>query len=215
MKKIFGLLFMLVAIALLIPGVTQPIFSLTGTVDKAALVDLGMQTLAEDPDVPDFLISVSQDLVAQLDIKGELPAYKKTRSIVGTVEELFEAKKFLVGGLIALFSIIIPLSKCLLMLVSTIARSSGLITMSDNIIRLISKWSMADVFVIAIFVAYLAANATRETETLFFFNAEFMPGFYYFLGYCLLSILSLQLIESDKRNGIRHRPATPEMQADD
>jgi len=190
---------MLIALGLLIPGVTQPIMTLTGTVDKAELADLGMQTLAESPDVPQFMASLIEQMVEQLDIHGDIPAYDKTRSIVGTVQELYDAREYLVAFLIALFSIVVPLSKSVLMIIATIAQNRfG--QQCDAITRLISKWSMADVYVVGIIVAYLAANATQQTERLFTFYAEFGVGFYYFLGYCLLSILSMQLMESSSKD---------------
>jgi uncharacterized paraquat-inducible protein A len=69
---------------------------------------------------------------------------------------------------------------------------------------MISKWSMADVFVVAIIVAYLAANATQQTETLFSLNAQFMPGFFYFLSYCILSIASAQLLDDRQDKHLKH-----------
>lgn len=197
MKHTLGILLMLVAIGLLIPGVTLPILTLTGTVDKAEMVDLGMRELSSNPDVPAIMLSISEQLVAQLKISGEIPAYEKTRSIVGTVEELALNRQYLVAFLIALFSVIVPVLKCLLMLLSALARGQ-LRAVSDGIVRLISKWSMADVFVVAVVVAYLAAQSTRHTEELFTLYAELGDGFYYFLGYCLLSILSMQLMAVER-----------------
>ena len=200
---------MLVAIGLLIPGVTKPILNLTGTVDKAELVQLGMQTLAESPDVPNIMTSLVEQLVSQLDINGELPAYNKTRSIIGTVQELYDGKQFLVAFLIALFSIIVPVVKSLLMVFSSMMVEKASAA-SDAIIRFISKWSMADVFVVAIIVAFLAANATQHTEKLFSLEAEFGEGFYYFLGYCLLSILSMQVMGSSTTgNKIKNNQEMP------
>lgn len=195
MRSKISVVIMLAALGLLVPGILQPMLSLSGTVDKQAMVDIGMKTLSEDPDVPSIMISLTEQLVTQLDLSGEIPAYQKTRSIIGTVQELFEAEQWLVGFLIALFSIIIPLVKVLLMLLAKILPIQSA-EVSNSIIRVISKWSMADVFVVAIIVAYLAANATRQTEELFTLTAEFGVGFYYFLGYCLLSILSMQLMMS-------------------
>ncbi len=186
---------MLVAIGFLIPGITQPFFSLTGTVDKAALVDMGMDTLASDPSVPAFMVSVTQQLVSQLDVTGELPAFEKTRSIVSTVQELYLADERLVAMLIALFSIVVPVLKCLLMLVTAMTKQTATIQVADRIKQVVSKWSMADVFVVAIIVAFLAGNATQQTEQLFSLDARFMSGFYYFLSYCILSILSAQLLD--------------------
>ncbi len=185
---------MLLALGLLVPGISQPILSLTGTVDKENLVENGMQTLAKDPNVPDFMVSLTEQLVGQIDLTGDIPAYDKSRSILDTVEELYQANQWLVAFLIALFSIIVPVSKSFLMIIASFLSQKSA-RLSRVIIRLISKWSMADVFVVAIIVAFLAANATQQTEELFSLNAEFGKGFYYFLGYCLLSILSMQLME--------------------
>lgn len=206
MRNTLGVLLMLAALGFLIPGITQPIFSLTGTVDKAALVNLGMDTLASDPSVPAFMVSISQQLVDQLNLQGEISAFEKTRSIVGTVQELYQADKFLVAILIALFSIVVPVLKCLLMLFSALAKQAGLIQIADKVKNVISKWSMADVFVVAIIVSYLAANATRQTDELFLLDAQFMSGFYYFLSYCILSILSSQLL--DQRSHVANTDQT-------
>ena len=70
--------------------------------------------------------------------------------------------------------------------------------MIDKFEKAIGKWSMADVFVIAIMVAYLAAVASKDMDELFSLEAEFSSGFYYFLGYCLLSILASQLLTGRK-----------------
>ncbi len=69
----------------------------------------------------------------------------------------------------------------------------------QKISALISKWSMADVFVIGVFVAYLAANAVEKEGGLLTFEAQLGSGFYYFLGYCLLSILATQLLLTGKQ----------------
>ena len=62
----------------------------------------------------------------------------------------------------------------------------------------LSKWSMADVFVVGVFVAFLAANAIRKEAGLLSFQAELGLGFYCFLGYCILSILSSQILASGR-----------------
>jgi len=60
----------------------------------------------------------------------------------------------------------------------------------------ISKWAMADVFVVGIFVAFLGANAMDNTK------ATLLPGFYYFSGYVLLSALLAFLLEKLLKNTI-------------
>jgi uncharacterized paraquat-inducible protein A len=68
-----------------------------------------------------------------------------------------------------------------------------------NFVELIAKWSMADVFVVALFIAYLAAQATQTppgdaaaAPPLIAFTARFGPGFYWFASYCLFSLASQQ-----------------------
>ena len=71
----------------------------------------------------------------------------------------------------------------------------------------IGKWSMADVFVVAIFLAILSTNHadtfSRETLSLFGFGISIDistqtlsaagDGFFYFVGYCLVSLLASHL----------------------
>ena len=47
---------------------------------------------------------------------------------------------------------------------------------------------MADVFVMGIFLAYLATGAAVGV------TAQLHEGFWYFLGYCLLSVASAQMM---------------------
>jgi hypothetical protein len=57
---------------------------------------------------------------------------------------------------------------------------------------------MADVFVVAVLIAYLAAEATQTSPgdpgavPLMAFDASFGPGFYWFAAYCVFSLASQQ-----------------------
>jgi uncharacterized paraquat-inducible protein A len=55
-------------------------------------------------------------------------------------------------------------------------------------VRSISKWAMVDVFVVGIWVAYLAGKAADN------FDATIERGFYFFAAYCLISLAALQLL---------------------
>ena len=123
-----------------------------------------------------------------------MPAFDKTNSILSTARELYENNHAPVAGLILLFSVGIPLLKILLLV-------GAHLPVRDSIKRRLlwassvtSKWSMADVFVVAIFVAYLAANGIKESRALVDFKSELGVGFYYFLAYCVVSIVATQLI---------------------
>ncbi len=194
LRRSAGVILLLVAFGLLIPGVTDPILVLQGNVDKAELIEFGQQALADDPDVPTLVVSLTQKIIDELNIQGELEVFNKSRSITGTVEELYRSGNPLVAFLIALFSIVIPAIKLTLLLYSSLATRSRTSLLLEKFEKAIGKWSMADVFVIAIMVAYLAAVANKDMEELVSLEANFAAGFYYFLGYCLLSILASQLL---------------------
>ena len=93
-----------------------------------------------------------------------------------------------------LFSVVIPVSKIGMQLVGTFTTNTALRGRLFGVSGAISKWSMADVFVVAIVVSYLAANASKDFEELVRLKGEFEIGFYFFLGYCLFSVASSQLI---------------------
>lgn len=196
MKTIVGILLLLCAYSLLYPGLTQPILSVSGTVEKAKLVDVGKQLIEESPNTPALVGNLVDMVIEGLDVSGTISAFDKTRSILGTARELHANNHLLVALLIVVFSVIVPLLKALILF-------AVLLPVNQNIKKTllwtsnaISKWSMADVFVIAIFIAYLAGNGIQESRGLVDFEAQLGVGFWYFLGYCLLSILGTQILSA-------------------
>jgi len=199
-----------ISLALLVPGVTQPMLTLTGTIDKSRMTDTGIDIIIdsvveksmksgkgkseeEERSKARRMIDMFKGMLGLNNIEGEIEAYNETRSIVGTVKELFRTGNGFVGFLVMLFSIIIPVTKILLMLLGSFFYDSKNSRKAFSISSAISKWSMADVFVVAIIVAFMAANAT-DMGGLLNLGARFEFGFYFFLGYCIFSILSIQLI---------------------
>ncbi len=207
MRVKIGFIVLFAAYALLIPGLLAPMITLTGTVDKADMVALGKDMIVNYPDLPGFLRQAAAQLLDSVRVEGSIQAYEKTRSILGTVRELADSRNYLVAFLIALFSVVVPIGKGALLVNGFAQRDSVLAGAGAGIGHALSKWSMADVFVVAIMVAYLAANATGRTDEIFTLTARFGPGFYYFLSYCLLSILSAQLLAAGGRRPAS-RPAT-------
>jgi hypothetical protein len=210
------LIITIISLALLIPGVTQPMLTLTGTIDKAEMTETGIGIIVDSLVEKSMkrgkersekderakakrMIGMMTGALGLDKIKGEIEAYSKTRSIAGTVKELFRSGSGFVGFLVMLFSIIIPVTKILLMLVAAYFRDSKNNRKAFLISSVISKWSMADVFVIAIVVAFMAANASNMGGLLNM-DARFEFGFYFFLGYCTFSILSTQVITRKNEN---------------
>jgi paraquat-inducible protein A len=115
----------------------------------------------------------------------------ETRSIMGAIKSLHESKNDFVAGLILLFSVIVPIAKAALLVPILTAKEPAQRTRLYNFVRSISKWSMADVFAIGIFIAFLAAKATSNMA------ATLGPGFYYFTAYCLVSNLAFQVLKPE------------------
>ncbi len=130
---------------------------------------------------------------ATLPIIGEISLYSATRSIMGTIKELHENDNTLVAFLILLFSVLIPIFKALGLLFVLIFKSA--IEYRKKLLKfisVISKWSMADVFVVGVFLAFLATKSNKDI------NALLHEGFYFFLTYCLISILASQLVKLEE-----------------
>jgi uncharacterized paraquat-inducible protein A len=128
-------------------------------------------------------------IVAAIDFMGvPRELFRETRSILQTVTNLHESGNDFVAGLILLFSVIVPVAKGLLLVTALALRDGARRYAIFRFVRSISKWSMSDVFLVGVYVAYLAAKATDNLDAV----AE--PGFYYFAGYCLVSLLSLQFM---------------------
>ena len=194
MRRRTGLLVLLLAYLLWLPGVTQPLLTLTGSIDKARVMALGRELVADSPGVLPWVGGMAASLLEKVEVSGQIQAYEKTRSIVGTVAELANSGNLIVAFLVALFSIVIPLTKGGLLAFAALRPGSPRARAGKRISDLISRWSMADVFVVAVIVAYLAANATRNMDEIFTLDARMGAGFYCFLAYCLLSIAASQLM---------------------
>lgn len=200
MKTVIGVLLLISAYALLYPGLTLPMLSVSGSVEKIELVDVGRDLIRESPNTPGFLNDLVDIVVDALEISGSINVFDKTRSILGTATELYENNHVPVAVLILLFSVVVPLIKALILLALLIPFSprvrTALLWFSNNA----SKWSMVDVFVIAIFVAFLAGNGMQNSDGLVEFSSELGQGFWFFLGYCLVSILGTQVLNAGIRD---------------
>ena len=194
MTKLFGAALLVAAYGLLIPGLTQPMLSVVGTVEKAKLVEVGRDILNNSDGVSSLVRQMANVMIDGMRTDGEITALDKTQSILGTATELFNTGHKPVAGLIILFSVIIPVFKGLLTLATLLPVKEIWHNRLNTVAGAISKWSMADVFVVAIFVAYLASNGLEGSSDLVKFNSQLGPGFWFFVGFCLLSILATQII---------------------
>jgi uncharacterized paraquat-inducible protein A len=132
--------------------------------------------------------ALTLDIAPVLPFLGKVAIYHQTRSILGTVRNLYDTGNLLVAGLILLFSVIVPCAKALALLYVLALRRAPGRRLAHRFVSLIGKWSMADVFVMGIFLAYLAAGSAAGV------SAQLESGFWYFLAACLLSVASAQIL---------------------
>lgn len=179
MLKHLGFGLNLAALGLFFPGILLPMFSL----DMSMSVGLAGAS------------SITSDIVNQ------------QLSIIKTVEELWQDERLLVAFLIFFFSVCVPLLKTCVVSIAYFVRNSQLEQKLLGFISAIGKWSMADVFVVAVFLAVLSTNhadtASQQQVSIFGFKlaldissqtlSNVGQGFYYFVGYCLLSVAATQL----------------------
>ena len=112
--------------------------------------------------------------------------FNEKRSVLSTLQTLWESKDYWPFFLIFLFGIIVPIVKSGIIFYLLLAKNANL--KWHAFVNAISKWAMADVFVISIFIAFLGAKAMENTK------ANLEPGFYYFSAYVLLSGIVVMLL---------------------
>lgn len=215
------------SIALLLPGLFAPVLTIRGVLTREGVAHvapmmlergLSDETIAVlksmmNPGVVAFLQATGGDLrkviieklapriTASLQKSVEdVEVYEQTRSILGSVRRLYEVGSPVPATLILLFSVIVPLGKAALvasaMFMTNAARRQGTL----RFVETIAKWSMADVFAVALFIVFLAAQASQAASgdpnaapPLIAFTARFGAGFYWFAAYCLFSLATQQL----------------------
>jgi hypothetical protein len=138
--------------------------------------------------------------------------YYRSKTVLEVCETLIRMGRpemTLVGLLVILFSVVFPVLKML-------ALGAGLfrpaLLRTNRFVRLLafelSKWSMADVMVLAIFMSFVAFNGvigsaldgmrgiSNVKQVLIPTNASrILPGYYLFIGFCVSSILLSKKLE--------------------
>lgn len=147
--------------------------------------------------------------------------FYQSKSILDVTSNLLDGKTFdlkLVGILVLCFSIIFPTIKILLssmFFFSTRLQSNRFV---GKIIFYLGKWSMADVFVVALFMTYIGfyglvnsqlkgieRNETGfDIETVNYTHLE--VGILFFTTYCILSIISGIIIQRNIGNSLSKNP---------
>lgn len=159
-----------------------------------------------DARVSEITISL---LGEQIDFHDQV-LYYKSKSILEVVNLMLTQGSFdllLVGFLVFVFSVLFPLSK----LVSSICLVTNPALKSNTLIRFLvhktGKWSMADVMVVAIFMAYIGFSGilteqlhqietlSQKIDVLTTNRSSLQTGFFAFASFALLSLLTTNKLE--------------------
>jgi hypothetical protein len=140
-------------------------------------------------DFPDWIpnwFSLHDELEEWIVKKGKIPV--GNQYLLGIIKSLFADGSFFLGIIIFLFSVVFPILKIVLCTVALISFQKT--DAKDKIIKAIgyvSKWSMADVFIVAVIIVMFKAKGFN-----FKFTAE--PGIYFYAISAILSSLAILLI---------------------
>jgi uncharacterized paraquat-inducible protein A len=214
----------LASIALLLPGIFLPVLTVRGVLTREGVAHvaplmlergLNDETIAVlksmmNPAIVGFLQATGGDLRKTIIEKltpqltaslqksvQDVEVYEQTRSILGSVRRLYEVGSPVPATLILLFSVVVPFGKAALVTWAVYMRDTARRHRTVKLVEAIAKWSMADVFAVALLIVFLAAQASQttpgsSTPALIAFTAHFGPGFYWFAAYCLFSLATQQ-----------------------
>ena len=171
-----------IALACLHIGLTYPMLEITALERN---LDIGALPIKTN------VMGFSVDLNIEQVFRGDMIFYYQSKSVLELVGTLFDQKNWVVAISILSFSILFPLLKLIFTCMMLFGARVGNTGLGQFFVKYAGKWSMADVFVVAVFLAYLAFSNMQVGITT---ESNVLAGLYFFLGYCLLSILSSHLI---------------------
>ena len=120
---------------------------------------------------------------------GDVILSFESKGIMGSVYKLFESGENVVALTILLFSVIIPLLKITTLIFTLLFKQFKFAHHLVNFFKHLGKWSMIDVFVVAIFLVYLTSNQGEVSR------AQIQIGLYFFLTYVILSMITTMLTQ--------------------
>ena len=154
-----------------------------------AMLTVGVISLVVGLTTPILSVEVSKTLP----VLGETVLQFQSKGILTTVSGLWEHGNLWLALLLLLFSVILPLLKTAVAWLTLFSRTHHLSLRGLHLSHHLGKWSMAEVFVVAILVAYFSSNAGGLT------HAEVQAGLWFFALYVVLSLLGSQLISLQLR----------------
>jgi uncharacterized paraquat-inducible protein A len=138
--------------------------------------------------VDDFGVSMDLSFAEpELGITGRVYALYQMKSVMGVIGFLYTGGNIPVAIIILIFSILFPLIKLLSSMVVFIWPGSKYSENAITVIGKLGKWSMADVFVASVFLAFFSfSNMSLGVET----GSSALIGLYFFVAFVVFSIFS-------------------------
>ena len=133
---------------------------------------------------PVLTVVVQEEVV----LLGRVVLQYESKGIVTTIHKLYHVGNVFIAVLLLLFSVILPVLKIVLSLIALYVDHARTQRVTVAVTKFIGRWSMTDVFVVAVLLAFLTADTAQLTD------ATLGPGLYFFAGYGLLSIAAGHLM---------------------
>jgi len=146
-------------------------FTLFGSLSATVTLILGLIT-------PILMVTIHKEV----EYLGDIVLSFESKGVIGSIVKLYESGDIIVAIVILLFSVLVPGLKVLSLLFVSIFMESKFAHSIIKFFKMIGKWSMVDVFVVAVFLVYLTANKGDVSR------AEVEVGLYFFLAYVIVSM---------------------------
>lgn len=165
---------LLMLLPLMLSYILLPLREWIGVV---SLASLGLLLLGIS--MPILMVTIHQE-VRYL---GDVIFSFESKGVLGSIEKLWLGGEYVIAGVMILFSFIIPLLKTLSFFAMSLFLKRAWLHKVVVAFKFLGKWSMLDVFVVALFLVYLSSNQGGVSR------AEVEVGLYFFLAYVLLSLV--------------------------
>lgn len=119
----------------------------------------------------------------EVEYLGDIVLSFESKGVVGSIIKLYESGDIIVAVVVLLFSVLVPVTKVFSLLFVSVFMENKFAHEVIRFFKMIGKWSMVDVFVVAVFLVYLTANNGDISR------AEVEVGLYFFLAYVIVSML--------------------------
>ena len=157
---------------------------LKSTISLMALLAVTIMALVTGWFAPILAIVAYQDVP----VLGQTVFQFESKSIVSALQKLYESGQTVIALVIFLFTILTPVLKSIMLLVVLFSQNLHFSQRSIQVLKAIGKWSMLDVFVIAILVTYFTTKSGGATD------ATLQIGVFYFVAYVIASMILTYLI---------------------